>query len=324
MKKIIFSALIVILLSLASFQYVFAIGMMTEPIVIENILRGQETSATLTLFNSGEKEVVYGLKAEGQIADWVSFYKNDDKDLQNPITEINMPIGDFLDLKIKFSIPKDMPNGEYTGEILAFLASGVAIQDEQTSVSVSQQVSRNVTITVTDKEIVQLKATFIPATYDISSGKPLNIRVLYDNQGNIAVKPDFQLKITKEGATIYNAIFPYPEEEEAVRGYATKEISPIEWQTAGQENGSYRAELKVFLNGKEVQGESFGFTIGYFKDDMWWTSAVSFLGGGNIFLGWIVAGAILLAIIALIKILEKKGINFEKFQAIFGNFRKLF
>jgi hypothetical protein len=324
MKKIIFSAIIVTLLSLASFQSVFAIGMMTQPIVIKDILRGQETLATLTLLNSADKEVVYGLKAEGQVADWISFYKIDDKDLQNPITEIKMPIKDFFDIKIKISVPKDMPNGKYTGKVLAFLASSGEIQNEQTSVNVSQQVSRDVTITVTDKEIVQLKASFIPDTYDVQKGKPLKIRVLYDNQGNIAVKPDLQLKITKEGTTIYNAIFPYPEGEEAAGAYAIKEILPVEWQTTGQENGKYRAELKVFFNGAEIQAESFGFSIGYFKDGMWWISAISFLGGGNIFLGWLVTGIILLTVIIAIKIMEKRGINFAKFQAIFGNFKKTF
>ncbi|MDP2741327.1 MAG: hypothetical protein Q8O66_01405 [bacterium] len=322
MKKIIFSAIIVTLLSFTSFQSVLAIGMMTQPIVIKDILRGQEMLIALTLFNSADKEETYGLKAEGQITNWVSFYKTDDKDLKNPITEINMPIKDFFDVKIKFSVPKDMPNGKYTGKILAFLASSGEITNDQTSVDVSQQVSRDVTITVTDKETVQLKASFIPATYDVQQGKPMKIRVMYDNQGNVAVKPDLQLKITKSGTTVYNAIFPYPEEEEAVRAYVIKEISPIEWQTTGQENGKYNAELKVFLNGVEIQKESFGFSIGYLGFDF--LSALALIGGGNLTLAWFLIGMIFVILAVIFTTLNKKGVNLEKVRVVFGNLRKLF
>lgn len=296
--------------------------MMTEPIVIKDILRGQESLVTLILLNSEDKEVTYGLKAEGQIAKWVSFYKIDDNNLQNPITEIKMPIKNFADAKIKFSIPKDMPNGKYTGKVLAFLASSGEIQNDQTSVNVSQQVGRDVTITVTDKETVQLKAAFIPATYDIQQGKPLKIRVLYDNQGNVAVKPDLQIKITKEGSTLYNAIFPYPEAEEAVRAYAIKEIYPIEWQTIGNEKGNYNVELKVSLNGKEIQKESFGFSIGY--SGFSFLGAISFLGGGSLTAGWFLIVAIFVVLAVILTILNKKGMNFGKARVIFGNFKKLF
>ncbi len=311
MKKIILLSIIVLLFSFISVQPVFAIGMITEPIIVKDILRGQETSATLSLLNSQDKEVTYGLKAEGQVADWAAFYSADDTNFENPITEIKMPAKKYVNVNVKFKIPEDAPNGEYTGEILVFLAPGGEIKSDESSVSVSQQIGLDVIITVTDKETVQLKASFIPATYDVQKGKPLKIRVLYDNQGNVAVKPDLQLKITKLGATVYNAIFPYPEGEEAARAYAIKEISPIEWQTTGQENGSYRAELKVSLNGKEIQSESFGFTIGYFSGSSW-ISAVSFLGGGNLAFGWAVLAGILLAIAILFDILRKKGINFGK------------
>lgn len=322
MKKTFFLLAAVLVFSFISVQSVLAIGMMTEPIVIKDILRGQETFATLTLLNSENKEVTYGLKAEGQIASWETFYKVDDIKLENPITEIKMPAGKFVDVKVKFSVPKDMPNGKYEGAVLAFLASSGEVKNEEASVSVSQQVSRDVTITVTDKETIQLKATFIPAAYDVQQGKPLKIRVLYDNQGNIAIKPDLQLKITKAGSTIYNAIFPYPEGEEAVRALATKEIPSIEWQTTGQEHGNYKAELIVSLNGKEMQKESVSFSIGYFKYDF--LGAISMIGGGNLTAVWFVIGLIFVVLAVILAILNKKGVNSEKLRVIFGNFRKLF
>jgi hypothetical protein len=314
--------MVISFLSFISFQQVIAIGMMTEPIVIKDILRGQETFATLNLLNSENREVIYGLAAEGQIAGWVSFYTIEDADLESPITKINMPSAKFTDVKMKISVPNDMPNGTYTGEVLAFLASSGELIEGQTTVNVSQQVSRKVTVIVTDKEILQFKAAFIPATYDVQPGKALKIRVLYDNQGNIAVKPDLQLKIIKDGATLYNAIFPYPDNEEAVRAYATKEIPPIEWQTIGQTNGNYKAELTVSLNGAEIQKESFSFSIGY--SGFGFLAALSFLGNNGLNSPWTLLSIMFIVLAIVLVVLDRKKVNFQKARSAFGNFRKLF
>ncbi|MDP3882700.1 MAG: hypothetical protein Q8Q48_01455 [Candidatus Staskawiczbacteria bacterium] len=134
---------------------------------------------------------------------------------------------------------------------------------------------------------------------------------MYDNQGNIAVKPDIQLTIKKGENTVFNAIFPYSESQEAVRAYSIKEVSPIEWQTAGQGNGKYTAELKVTLNGEVVAEDDFRFSIGYFQGSMW-VSAISFLGGGSLGLGWVILAVILLVIIGALGFLSKRGLGFAR------------
>ena len=323
MNKLTIILITIIFLSFISAQTVFAIGQITAPITINDVLRGQEVSTELTLLNSENKELTYGLRAGGQVADWAAFFSADDTNFENPITEIKMPPDQYTNVNVRFKIPDDTPNGEYTGELLVFLASSGELKSEETSVSVSQQIGRDVTISVTDKEIIKLQANFIPLTYDVQQGKPLKIRVLYDNQGNIAVKPDLQLKITKNGETVYNAIFTYSETEEAVRAYTNREISPIEWQTTGQENGNYTAELKVILNGQEIQSSLFKFLIGHFQNSMW-ISAVSFLGGGNLTVGWFVIAGILLILAIIFDVLRKKGVNLSKVQLVFNNIRRLF
>lgn len=302
-KKIILSSVIITLLCLCLFQYVSAIGMMTQPILVKNILRGQDTVTKITLLNSEDKKVTYGLKAEGQIATWATFYKIDDVKLENPIKEIMIPVKGFADVRVKFSVPKDMPNGKYTGQVLAFLTGSGEIKNEEASVNVSQQVGREVTIFVTDKETFQFKATFIPVTYDVQPGKPLKIRVLYDNQGNVAVRPDLQLKITKEGKTIYNVIFPYPEGEESARALGIKEIPAIEWQTTGQESGNYKAEFTVFLNDKEIQKESVSFSIGYFNYGL--LGAIS-LVGGKLNQLWLIVGVALILFVVFVFLNKNK------------------
>src|SRR3989344_4711533 len=242
MKKILFLSLFITFISLCSFQNVFAIGMMTQPIVVKDILRGQETMVTLNLLNSEKKEVTYGLKGEGQVASWVNFYNIEDKDLKTPI-----------------------------------------------------------------KEIIKLKTSFIPSTYNVGQGKPLSIRVLYANEGNVTVKPELHLKVSKkEGATVYNVIFPYPDDQETVRAYAQKEIPAVEWQTTGQDMGNYTAEMKVFLNGSEMQTESFDFSIG--NANLGALAALSLFGSNTMMLVWLGIGAV---VAAGIFIILKKGIKFS-------------
>jgi len=323
MKKIIFLSVIVLLFSFISFQSILAIGQTTKPIVIKDVLRGQEVSAELQMVNSENKEVIYQLKAEGQIAGWATFYKIEDTNLENPITEINLSANSRVRSIVKFKVPLDASNGKYTGEVAIIEGSPTEKKEDGVSTDVFSRIGREVSITVTDKEIVDLEATVIPLKYGIRSGEPLKIKINYYNKGNVSLSPDVQLTIKKEGNTVFNAIFPYPESEGAIKPKERKTLSYVEWSTSGQENGKYIAEVKILHNDKVVAENSFKFSIGYFQNDIW-VSAISFLGGGNLTFGWFVIGGILLAFAVLINVLQKRGVDFEKARVIFGNFRKLF
>ena len=325
MKKIIFLSIIILLFSFAFIQSVSAIGQTTKPIIIKDVLRDQEFTTELQMVNSEDKEAVYQLKAEGQIATWASFYGISDKDLKNPIQEIKIPAKSRVRAIVKFLIPSDAHNGEYKGEVVIISAgSDIQQQDGNASVNVLDRIGREVSIIVTDKEIIDLQATVIPSKYGVNNGDALKIKINYYNNGNVAMAPDVQLKILKDGSAIFNAIFSYPESEQPIKPKERKSLSYVQWSTSGQENGSYRAEVQVLYNGKVIAENSFKFSIGYFQNSIW-ISAVSFLGGGNLVFGWFVLAGILLAAAILFDIFRKKGIiNIIKGQAIFNNIRKLF
>lgn len=283
-------------------QMVFSIGQMTKPILIENVLRGQEITETLKLFNSEDKEVVYGLKAEGDIENWASFYGIEDKNLENPVTQIKIPPASYLDAIVKFTIPEDTPNGQYSGEIAVTSAPKKDSETENMVASVFQKIGREVLITVTDNEIIRLDAVFIPLKYGVKEGDSLKIKVIYDNQGNVSLRPDIQLTIIKSNKTVFNAIFPYPEAEEAIKPKTTKTMPLIEWQTAGQENGQYRAEIKVLLDNEVVEEHDFKFTIGF-------TSGTGFLAfitklGAS---GWFIIGAFFAALAGILAFFQKNS-----------------
>lgn len=301
----------VVVLSIFSFvlpQTSLAIGQMTKPIVIENVLRSQEVTAILYLVNSGDKELTYQLKTEGEIANWASFYKIDDENLENPITEILISPQSKIEAVVKFTIPQDTPNGEYTGEVVIISAPTKDKETGKMIVSVSEMIGREVSITVTDKEIIKFETTIIPLKYGVANGEPLKIKVIYDNQGNVSIKPDIQLKITQisTGKIVQNVIYPYPENETAVKPFERREFpNLIEWLTAGQENGKYRAEIKVLLNGKVIEEESFRFDIGV--DIMaLLLASIANLFGGNLTLAWFVIGGIILLIAGILALVNKR------------------
>lgn len=261
MKKITFLALFLMVVSFLIGQNALAIGQMTKPIVIENVLRGQEVQATLNLFNSEKTETTYALIADGQIKDWTTFYATDN--LQDAITQIKVPAQGRVDAIAKFKIPNDTPNGIYIGQVVvAEIVGENENKKEGLSVSVGMSVGRDVSITVTDKEIIKFETSIIPLTYGVKRGEPLQIKIIYDNQGNVSVKPDLKLRILKDDQPIFNAIFPYPEGLEPVKLFERKELpSLIEWQTSGRENGMYKAEVTVLLKDEVVKTDSFRFSI---------------------------------------------------------------
>ncbi len=121
MKKIIFIAIGLLAATFLLPKTVFGIGQVTEPIVVKNALRGQEVTATLTFINSKDTEITYGLMAEGDIAEWTTFYSVDDLDFVNPTKEIKISSAKTQNAIAKFTVPPDQPNGTYTGKVYVFM-----------------------------------------------------------------------------------------------------------------------------------------------------------------------------------------------------------
>lgn len=301
MKKTIFILIVFIILGILP-KSVFAIGMMTKPIIIDNALRGEIIQGTLNLYGSQE-DTIYGLIAEGEIRDWASFYSIND--LDNPITEIKMPASFKVDAIVKFNIPKDVPNGTYTGTVAVLEYPEKNEGKEGMNVSVGLRVDREVLITVTDKEIIDFTSAIIPKKYDVSQGESLKIKVIFDNQGNVSIKPDIQLKILKDNIVVHNAIYMYPETEEPVRSRQRKIIENfIEWPTTGQEKGYYVAETTILLNNEEKDKQDFRFTIGYGTSGF--MAAINWLGRGNLLAGWFVFGLIFVVLAGVLTLFYKK------------------
>ncbi len=241
---------------------VFGIGQVTKPIVVENALRGQKVTAKLTFINSKDSEIIYGLMAEGDIAEWTTFYTIADLEFVNPITEIKINPAITQNAIAKFTIPDDQPNGTYTGKVYVFEAPKNNGEADKKSIKVRQRIGRSVSITVSAKEIIKLESLIVPLTYEVKNGEPLQIKIIHNNLGNIAIKPSIQLKAAKGGKEIFNAIFPYPESEKAVKPLERKTMPTIEWQTTGLKDGDYFLEINVLINDEVIKRVDHRLIIG--------------------------------------------------------------
>jgi len=292
MKKL----LIFIIFSIFIPSNIFAIGQMTEPIIIDNALRGQEVIETLTLLNSKDKEESFVLSASGDIDGWATFYQSDDLDFSDPIESVTIPARSYFSVLVKINIPIDTPNKNYAGELVVKSISKNEDGEEGVSSNVGFGVGREVSITITDNEIIDLKTAIIPLEYSFEKDNNLEIKIIHTNNGNISIKPSVQIKITKNNETAFNAIFPYAENEEPIKPGERKEMPLFEWQDANKEAGKYRAEIKILVNGEVVQEEDFGFSvvdpklesINNFADKF--LAGVAVVGWGSMTLGWIFIG----------------------------------
>lgn len=306
MKKITFIAISFLIIGFLLPKTVFGIGQVTKPIVIENALRGQEVIASLAFINSKDSEAIYGLMAEGDIAEWTTFYTIEDADFKNPVTEIKISPATTQNAVVKFTVPDDQPNGTYTGKVYVFDAPKNSSEADKKSINVGQRIGRNVSITVSAEEIIKLESLIIPLTYEVKKGESLQIKIIHNNLGNIAVKPSFQLRATRDGKEVFNAIFPYPESEKAIKPLERKTMPLVEWQTTGLEEGKYLIEMKVLLNNMVVKKIDHGLTIGQ----------IAFQNAIGSYKNWIITGlAGIFAIMFMIYgffIVKKKRIYIKK------------
>jgi len=309
MKKQFFSAVMAVLFGLFLAGQVLAIGMVTEPIVLKDVLRGQQLIVSLTLLGSKNTTEVYEFSGEGAIANWVKFYEESDVNLQNPITFINV-LPSYFNVLAVFTVPKDVPNGKYEGNLMVLGGASHASSTE-TQTTVRQAVSRRVKIEITDKETIKLNSQIIPLAYQVNQGEPLQIKVIYENQGNVELKPKTNLQVLKQDQVVFEAQFPYPSKELAVKPLERKVFDPLlTWQTQGQATGSYLIKVKVLLGEEIIQEEEFNLNVLAFSERI--MAFVAKIGFGSVGLGWFLIGFLFILIAFNLAIISKKPKLFEK------------
>lgn len=288
-KSIIKFLIAAIFISVFFAPNVLSMGLISDPILIPDAIRGQEIIEELSLLNSSDNEETYQLKTEGEIASWTAFYMPEDKDFKNPVSELAVAARQYGKVAVKFTIPKEAANKEYQGEIL-MMYMPPAQDGNRMDVRVGQQIGRTVTIIVSDKEAINFETWATSKNYDVAKNETFTIQLGYQNNGNVNLKPDVQVLLSGNGSEISNLIYPFPSGISPIMPNEYRVIpDAVKLATAGMETGDYSAKLKFLVNGKDYGEKNISFSVG--KSGSGLLASLAGTAGKNPFVYWTLIAA---------------------------------
>lgn len=215
------------------------LGISPSSITVCDALRGGTYERIITVFNTGNGIGTFELTAEGECADWISFYNENNPNM--PITEVTIPGKGNTRIIIQFNIPKDIANANYTSTIYAKSMP----KNESGEGAVAHAVIRipsKVIIQVTGTQILKGTVRAI-TTADTEIGYPLKIMILFQNEGNVIAKPSIAVGITKNGEPV--DCFVHDDETDVKPD--KKDTITVLWNTSESEPGDYFANVEVSL-----------------------------------------------------------------------------
>ena len=231
------------------------IGISPASITIEDAFKGGAYERTITVFNSGDETGTFGLTAEGECADWISFYKEDEPDI--PLTEITIPGKDKAKVLVKFDIPEDIANADYTSTIYAHSVPGEMAPTEGAAAMAVIRIPSEVLIQVTGTQILKGTVKSI-TTMDIEIDYPLKIKVEFQNKGNVIAKPKIAVGITKAGGG--ELVDSFVHDETCIKPGEEDTIT-VEWDTMGRATGDYVANVAVSLGEELLSAKDLPFKV---------------------------------------------------------------
>ena len=226
------------------------LGISPASIVVSDAFKGGTYERTITVSNTGDETGNFMLMAEGECTDWISFYKED-----TPITEITIPGKGKTKVLVKFDIPQEIPNDDYTSTIYAQSVPDETSSGEGAVAHAVVRIPSEVFIHVTGTQI--LNGTVISiTTADIEIDYPLKIKVEFKNEGNVIAKPKIAVAITKDGKLVDSFVH----DETGIKPDSEDTIKVL-WDTTEQRTGDYTADVEVSLGGELLIIKSLPFKI---------------------------------------------------------------
>jgi len=228
------------------------LGISPASIMINDAFKGGEYERTITVFNTGDETGTFGLTVEGDCADWISFYEEAVPD--KTITKITIHRNDKARVLVKFDVPKDIANAEYTSTIYAQSVPKGEIAEGMGAQAVVR-IPSEVLIQVTGTQI--LKGTVKSITVrDTEVDYPLKLKVEFQNEGNVIAKPGVAVSITKNGEPVDSFVH----DETGVKPGKTDTITVL-WNTTGRATGDYVAHVTVSLGEEQLATKDLPFKV---------------------------------------------------------------
>jgi len=229
------------------------LGISPASITINDALRGGMYERTITIFNTGDETGTFELTAEGECADWISFYKPEEPN--TPIKKVTIPGKGKASVLVKFDIPADVANANYTATIYArSIPKGGGGEGAVAHAVI--RIPSKVLIQVTGTQILKGSVKSI-TTADTEVGYPLKIKVVFQNEGNVIARPKIDVTITKTGEGVVDR---FVHEETGINPGKEGTIKVL-WNTTGRDTGDYVANVTVSLGDEVLATKDLHFKI---------------------------------------------------------------
>ena len=230
------------------------LGISPASITISDAFKGGTYERTITVFNTGDETGTFELTAEGECADWISFYKVDEPDI--PITGITIPGKDKAKVLMKFDIPSNIANADYTSTIYAQSIPKGEVGEGMGAQAVIR-IPSEVLIQVTGTQILKGTVKSITAA-DTEIDYPLKIKVEFQNEGNVIAKPEIAVGITKAGGG--ELVDSFVHDETGIKPAQEGTITVL-WNTTGRDTGDYVANVAVSLGEELLASKDLPFKV---------------------------------------------------------------
>ena len=228
------------------------LGISPASITISDAFKGGTYERSITIFNTGDEPGNFILTAEGECSGWIFYYDEDEP--ETLINEITIAGKDKTKILVKFDIPEDIANGDYTSTIYA---QSIPDEDEVQG-AVAHTVIRipsEVLIQVTGTQI--LKGIVKDITMmDTEIGNPLKRKGEFQNEGNVIAKPKIAVSITKDGELVDSIVH----DKTGIKPDTTDTITVLR-NTTGMGTGDYIANIDVSLADDVLASKTLPFKI---------------------------------------------------------------
>lgn len=227
-------------------------GASPSRIEIENALRGSIIEKSITFSSSTLKDPVnYVIGYEGMVGQWASSKYGE--------TFVLDPKLKRTEVTFVFQVPRDIPNGKYTGKIIATpVADGIS-HSGRNSAAVSAGVVLLLEFDVSGEQIQDFEViqTSIPHTEEeMKAYLVIDIK----NNGNVVAKPSYvELDIIEKYEKTVLKTIKFTEFEEGIQPFSRGDIYlPFEH---GLPTDLYWAAVRVYREGVLVHEDLFTFRI---------------------------------------------------------------
>lgn len=229
------------------------LGIAPASMTISDALKGGSYERMISVFNTGDEAGTFRLTTEGECSEWISFYAEVDQGTE--LEEVTIPAGDKAKILVRFQIPEDIANGDYTTTIYAQTIPKAKTDTEGAAAQAVIRIPSKITIGVTGTQILSGTVKSITIS-DTEINNPLKIKVFFQNEGNVVAKPKIAVEITKDREIVDSFIH----DKTGIKPDSEGMITVLRNMT-GLKDGDYIAKVTVTLGDEVLTTKDLSFKI---------------------------------------------------------------